>query len=54
VYARAGHASFSAEQYLKALAAMEHWLDTDVRPDASFFPESAGFDNSYVPPPWPY
>ena len=37
-----------------ALAAMEHWLNTGVRPDASFFPETLGFDGSFVPPPWPY
>ncbi len=49
-----GHISFSAEQYLAGLAAMEHWLDTGVRPDASFFPESLGFNNTFVPPPWPY
>ena len=49
-----GHASFSAGQFLSTLAAIEHWLDTGVRPDASFFPEAEGFDNSFVPPPWPY
>ncbi|HWT82086.1 MAG TPA: hypothetical protein VN648_25150, partial [Candidatus Methylomirabilis sp.] len=49
-----GHIPFSADQLLAALAAMEHWLDTGVRPDASFFPESMGFNNSFVPPPWPY
>jgi hypothetical protein len=54
VYPNAGHASFSAEQFLSALAAIEYWLDGGVRPDASFFPEGHGFDNSFVPPPWPY
>jgi pimeloyl-ACP methyl ester carboxylesterase len=49
-----GHVPFSAEHFLSALAAMEHWLDTGVRPDASFFPESQGFNNSFVPPSWPY
>jgi len=33
---------------------MERWLNTGVRPDASFFPEDKGFDNKFVPPPWPY
>ncbi len=49
-----GHIAFSAEQYLATLRAMESWLDTGVRPDASFFPESLHFDHSFVPPPWPY
>jgi pimeloyl-ACP methyl ester carboxylesterase len=53
-YVPTGHATFSAEQYLATLAAMEHWLDTGIQPDASFFPESVGFDNGYVPPDWPY
>lgn len=54
VYANVGHASFSAPQFLAALAALEFWLDTGVRPDTSFFPESEGFDNGFVPGPWPY
>ena len=53
-YANTWHATFSASQYLSALAAMDHWLDTGVRPDASFFPEAQGFDTAFVPPPWPY
>jgi len=54
VYVDTWHGPFSAEQYLAALAAMEHWLETGVRPGTSFFPESLGFDNNFVPPPWPY
>ncbi len=49
-----GHVAFSTEQLMAELNAMEYWLNTGVRPDASFFPESLGFDNSFVPPPWPY
>ncbi len=49
-----GHNGFTATQILTALAAMEKWLDTGVRPDASSFPEERGFDNRYVPPSWPY
>ena len=49
-----GHASFSAAQYLSVLRAMNSWLDTGVRPDASLLPESQGFDLSYVPPRWPF
>jgi hypothetical protein len=54
VYVNAGHASFSAGQFLAALAAIEHWLDTGARPDGSFFPDTQGFDDSFVPPSWPY
>ncbi len=49
-----GHISFSADQYLAVLAAMESWLDTGVRPDASLLPASKGFDLGYVPPLWPF
>jgi len=49
-----GHCAFTGEQILAALAAMNHWLDTGVKPDATFFPEAIGFNNSFVPPPWPY
>jgi hypothetical protein len=38
---------------LATLAALESWLDTGVKPGASFFPESEGFDSKFVPPPWP-
>jgi len=49
-----GHCAFTSAQLLATLEAMERWLDTGVRPDASFFPEDKGFDNKFVPPPWPY
>jgi pimeloyl-ACP methyl ester carboxylesterase len=49
-----GHCSFSKEQYLSVLAAMQHWLNTGVKPDISAFPTSQGFDLEYVPPPWPF
>jgi pimeloyl-ACP methyl ester carboxylesterase len=48
------HATFTAQQLLSCLAALEHWLDSGVRPDTAFFPENLGFDNSFVPPAWPY
>jgi pimeloyl-ACP methyl ester carboxylesterase len=47
-----GHCSFSADQYKSGIAAMNSWLDTGVRPDASLLPPSLGFDLGYVPPPW--
>ena len=49
-----GHCAFTARQLLAALAAMESWLDTGKPPGAAAFPESLGFDNAFVPPPWPY
>ena len=48
------HGSFTAGQYLAAIDAMEHWLNTGTQPDASFFPASQGFDTSFVAPAWPY
>jgi len=49
-----GHYAFTARQLLAALAAMESWLDTGTKPGASAFPQELGFDNAFVPPPWPY
>ncbi len=49
-----GHASFSADQYLSVLGAMESWLDTGVRPDATLLPASQRFDLTFVPPLWPF
>lgn len=54
VFVNTWHGPYSAEQYLATLAALEQWLNTGIRPDASFFPENLGFDNNFVPPPWPY
>ncbi len=47
-----GHCSFTADQFLSGITAMNSWLDTGVRPDASLLPPSQGFDLGYVPPPW--
>jgi pimeloyl-ACP methyl ester carboxylesterase len=47
-----GHCSFTADQYLSGMAAMNSWLETGVRPDASLLPPSQGFDLEYVPSPW--
>ncbi|HYK89469.1 MAG TPA: alpha/beta hydrolase [Acidobacteriota bacterium] len=49
-----GHCSFSADQYLSVLGAMNSWLDTGVRPDASLLPASKGFNLGFVPPLWPF
>ena len=47
-----GHGSFSADQYLSVLGAMNSWLDTGVRPDEALLPEIKGFNLGFVPPPW--
>jgi pimeloyl-ACP methyl ester carboxylesterase len=49
-----GHCSFSAPQYLSAIAAMESWLNTGVAPDATALPASLHFNVGHVPPPWPF
>jgi hypothetical protein len=49
-----GHCSFSAAQYLSVVEAMQNWLNTGVKPDASALPVSLGFDLEYVPLPWPF
>jgi hypothetical protein len=49
-----GHNSFSADQYISTLAAMESWIDTGLPLDASLLPSDKGFDLEYVPPPWPF
>jgi hypothetical protein len=49
-----GHCSFSTAQYLAALGAMEQWLDTGAKPDASAFPASLGLAPDFVPAPWPF
>ena len=47
-----GHCNFTAQQWSNTIDAMNSWLDTGEKPDASFF-EAPGFDNYFVPPPWP-
>ena len=46
-----GHCNFTPAQYLDTLNAMNSWLDTGERPDASFFP-AARFDLTFTPGPW--
>ena len=48
----AGHCTFTPEQILASIVAMETWLDTGVAPGDEFFPESLGFDNDFIPLPW--
>jgi pimeloyl-ACP methyl ester carboxylesterase len=47
-----GHCTFTPDQYMTALAAMNSWLNTGVPPDASFFPAAKGFNTGFVPGPW--
>jgi hypothetical protein len=47
-----GHCNFTAEQWSDTIDAMNSWLDTGRKPDSSFF-NAPGFDNDFVPPPWP-
>jgi pimeloyl-ACP methyl ester carboxylesterase len=49
-----GHCAFTSRQLLTALAAVERWLETGVRPDSSFFPAAEGFNSGFVPAPYPY
>ena len=49
-----GHCAFTSNQLLVALGAVESWLDTGLKPEASSFPAAEGFDPTFVPPPWPY
>ena len=46
-----GHCNFTPAQYIDTLNAMNSWLDTGERPDASFFP-AARFDLTFTPGPW--
>ena len=46
-----GHCNFAPVQYIDTLNAMNAWLDTGERPDASFFP-AARFDLTFTPGPW--
>ena len=52
-----GHCSFTKEQILAAVRAMEYWLDTEIKPIPEdlpvLFPDSLGFIPGYAPPAWP-
>ena len=44
-----GQCVYAPEQLLGVLMAMEGRLDPGIRADASFFPETDGFENNFVP-----
>ena len=46
--------TFTSDQVLTTIRAMELWIDSGVKPPLSLFPESQGFDHTFVPPAWPY
>lgn len=48
-----GHCSFTGPQLLTAVAAIDFWVSTGVRPTAAFFPAALGFDPNFVPPSMP-
>lgn len=48
-----GHCTFTPEQWLATVAAMESWLDTERPPGKNFFSKQIGFDNKFTPPSWP-
>lgn len=49
----AGHCNFTPMQLLAAVQAVEAWLENGSLPTDENFPASLGFDNEFVPAPWP-
>ncbi|MGB9072709.1 MAG: hypothetical protein WCC22_08555 [Terriglobales bacterium] len=48
------HCTFTSSQDMAGIDAMVYWINTRHRPDPSFFPLALGFDQNYVPEPWPW
>ena len=48
-----GHCNFTGPQLLTALAALNGWVDSGVKPTAAAFPAALGFLPGFVPPAWP-
>jgi hypothetical protein len=46
-----GHCAFSGAQFLTAVAAIDGWVRTGVRPTTASFPAALGFLPTFVPPP---
>lgn len=49
-----GHCTFTPEQLVSSVKAMESWLSTQTRPGPAFFPEALGFVPDFEPPAWPH
>jgi pimeloyl-ACP methyl ester carboxylesterase len=48
-----GHCSFTIDQSLRAVRAVDEWARSGVPPDQGTFPAELGFITGIVPPPWP-
>ena len=48
-----GHCSFTNQQLMAAVEAMDEWIETGDRPGDDRFPERRGFVPGFAPPPWP-
>lgn len=48
-----GHCTFTPEQLITFILAMDFWLDSGVQPGDAFFTEALGFIPDYEPAPWP-
>lgn len=48
-----GHCNFTGPQLLNAVAVLDSWVSTGVRPTAASFPAALGFIPGYTPAPWP-
>lgn len=48
-----GHCAFTGPQFLTAVAAIDSWVQTGIRPSAATFPAALGFVPGFVPPPFP-
>ena len=46
-----GHCNFTGPQLLTAVAAIQSWVETGVKPTDAAFPNSLGFNQSFTPPP---
>ncbi len=46
-----GHCAFTGQQLLIAVAAIDGWVRTGVRPTNASFPAALGFVPTFVPPP---
>ena len=47
-----GHCSFTGQQILTAVGAIDVWVRTGVRPTTGSFPGILGFSSTFVPPPF--
>lgn len=49
-----GHCTFSTEQVVTSVMALDEWVRTGQRPDPVLFDESLGFAPDFQPEPWPF